>query len=149
MMSASNQALVFLSTVYAGFIIGFVYDLYRLIRRIAKPGYIITGILDLLFWIVIGAFSFIVLFKVNSGQVRPYNIAGLAIGWSLYALILSSYVMKALQFFSDIIGRTIRFIVHIIVLPFKWLAKPFLYLGRLMKGMVKPLNSIINKIRKK
>ena len=38
MLSTSDQAYVFLSTVYAGFIIGFFYDCCRIIRKMIRAG---------------------------------------------------------------------------------------------------------------
>ena len=49
MLTASNQAWIFLSTVYAGFLIGFLYDCCRMIRKMIRAGVVVTGILDLLF----------------------------------------------------------------------------------------------------
>jgi len=57
-MSTANQAYVFLATVYGGLIIGLFFDIYRMIRRIFKPGKWLTGLLDLIFWIIVAFFSF-------------------------------------------------------------------------------------------
>jgi spore cortex biosynthesis protein YabQ len=96
-MSTVNQAYVFLTTVYTGIIIGFIYDLNRVIRRVFKPGVWIVGIMDLLFWLVVSVIAFLVLLYANDGEIRLYNFIGLAMGWSLYVLTISSWVIKVLS----------------------------------------------------
>lgn len=140
MFSTSNQAYVFLATVYAGFIIGFIYDCYRMVRKITKPGIWMTGIMDLLFWIVMGTLSFLVIFYVNDGEVRIYTIAGFAIGWALYALTLSSYIMKALTWIYTTLARIIRWLVSLILWPFRLLGKAFGYPLRWLKKTISVLS---------
>ncbi len=146
MLPTTNQAFVFLSTVYTGFAIGLIYDLYRMIRYIKRFGNIITGLMDLLFWIGVSAISFIVIFEVNDGEVRFYTIAGLAIGWALYALILSPYVMKILLFICNMIAKLIKFIVKIVTWPFRRLARVF---TGFFKVLVKPFSLIKKSIVKR
>ncbi len=123
MLATSNQAYVFLSTVYAGFIIGFIYDCYRMVRKILKTGRFLTGLLDLSFWMLIGVLAYLVIFFVNDGEVRIYTIAGFAIGWALYALVLSLYVMRVMQFIYDTLVKVVVTIIHIVLWPFQKVIK--------------------------
>ena len=123
MLSTANQAYVFLSTVYAGFFIGLIYDFCRMFRRIFRTGRFITGLLDLLFWLVMGILSFLVIFHVNYGEVRIYTVIGFAVGWGLYALVLSPYVMKILDFVYKMAVRIAAAVLSVLVWPFKMLAK--------------------------
>ena len=146
MFSTSNQAYVFLSTVYAGFIIGFIYDCYRMVRKITKPGIWVTGIMDLLFWIIMGALSFLVIFYVNDGEVRIYTIAGFVIGWALYVLTLSAFIMKALTWSYAILARMIRWLVNLILWPFRLLGKAFGYPIRWLKKIFLALFRKVKKL---
>jgi spore cortex biosynthesis protein YabQ len=139
MFSTSNQAYVFLATVYAGFIIGFIYDCCRMIRKITKPGIWLTGVMDLLFWIVMGGLSFLVIFYVNDGEVRIYTIAGFAIGWALYVLTLSPYIMKALTWIYTTMARMIHWLVKVILWPFHIIWKALGYPGRWLKKVLSAL----------
>lgn len=138
MPSTVNQAYVFLATVYAGFVIGFVYDLFRMIRQITRPGKLVTGLLDLVFWLLMALLSFLVVFKVNYGVIRLYTIAGLAIGWGLYAFVLSPFVFKLLIGIYKLVAGLCKWIARIIAWPFKklfpdrpslWPAKNYLGLS--------------------
>lgn len=151
MFSTSNQAYVFLSTVYAGFIIGFIYDCYRMVRKITKPGIWLTGIMDLLFWIVMGVLSFLVIFYVNDGEVRIFTIAGFGIGWALYALTLSPYIMKALTWIYTTLARLIHWLINLILWPFRMLGKAFAYPLRWIKKfttkLIKKFKKVLSKIK--
>lgn len=146
MLSTANQVYVFLSTVYAGFIIGFIYDCYRMVRRITKPGKWITGILDLLFWFIMGVLSFLVIFYVNNGEVRIYTIAGFAIGWALYALTLSPIIMKVLQFIYTMVVKIITGLIKMIICPFRLLIKILSYPAHWLKVILTYLVKQIKKL---
>lgn len=97
LMSTSNQVYIFLSAVYMGIIIGFIYDIYRVVRILSNPTKLVTGIMDILFWVTVTLLSIIGFFYVSSGEIRLYNIIGLAIGWMLYLLTLSRYIIRLLK----------------------------------------------------
>jgi len=156
MLSADSQAYVFLSTVYAGFIIGFFYDCCRILRKMVRAGIVITGILDLLFWSLMGMLSFLVIFYVNDGDVRLYTIAGFVIGWILYVLTLSPFIMKSLTWIYKTLAGAIQWLVNIILWPFRMLWKTVSCLIIRLKKSVSPwfskikckLRSIIKKTAK-
>ena len=132
--STTNQAYVFLSTLYAGLIIGFLYDCCRMVRKMIRAGVIITGILDLLFWAVIGILSFLVLFYVDNGSVRLYTVVGLLIGWLLYRLTLSPFIMKALDWIYKTLADFLHWLGKILLWPVRviWMG-----LARIFGGLTK------------
>lgn len=148
MLTASNQAWIFLSTVYAGFLIGFLYDCCRMIRKMIRAGVVVTGILDLLFWSIIGMLSYLVVFYVNDGNVRLYTIAGFFIGWILYALTLSPFIMKALDWIYRTLAKLINWTVNVILWPFSMLGKAALRSLKWLKERIKQGEpKVRNKIR--
>ena len=157
MLTTSNQAYIFLSTVYAGLIIGFLYDCCRMIRKMIRAGVAVTGILDLLFWSIIGVLSFLVLYYVNDGNVRIYTLLGFGVGWILYLLSLSRLIMKTLNWIYDTLAKLIQWLVKIILWPFKKLwksfAKPFKWVkrgaGKLKRGISKIFQNFLKKTNKK
>ena len=124
-VDTSNQAYIFLATVYGGMLLGIVYDLYRAFRMIIKPGRWFVAILDLSFWVLAVFISFSMLFKINGGEIRFYTFIGLGMGWGLYSLIVGGMLVKLLV-------KVYEILVNIILWPFrtvsrgiKWLAKKF------------------------
>ena len=86
LMSTANQAYVFLSTVYTGMVLGLIYDLNRMIRRIFKPRRWIVGALDLLFWLIAAIIVFVVLFFANNGEIGCTTV----LDWRLDGACISS-----------------------------------------------------------
>lgn len=137
MLSTGNQAYVFLSTVYAGFFIGIFYDICRMTRRILRSGRFLTGLIDLSFWLASGVFAYGVVFFVHDGGVRVYMISGFAIGWALYALLLSPYVMGGMEWIFRTVTSVFRFLLKGIMRPFitvlHWVLPPLRRLALIFK----------------
>lgn len=100
METTAPQVYIFLITVYGGLLVGVVYDIYRLIRHIAKRGRWLTIVLDVLFIITLGVIVFAVLYIANSGELRLFIFLGLALGFALY--------MAGLSMFFRFLGSKIR-----------------------------------------
>lgn len=153
-MYTANQVYVFMSTIYAGIIIGFLYDIYRMMRRITKPDYWVTGILDLSFWIIIAALSFITLFYVNDGEVRFYTYVGLGIGWVLYIFAFSTWVMKGMQWLYDGLLKIFRIFTKVLAWPVGFLINLIQFPWNITKKILGRLSSLLfslkkNKVEKK
>ena len=65
---AINQAYLFLIFALNGFVIGLLFDFFRILRKSFKTADIITYIEDILFWILSGL---TVLYSIFDGQGRP------------------------------------------------------------------------------
>lgn len=136
MISVTEQLYVFLSTLYGGMIIGFIYDLYRIFRKIFRPRKLATSIEDLIFWILIGVAALFVLVVSNDGQLRLYTFFGFAAGSMLYFSTLSPYVLKLMLFIVKIVKKlaikTLRFLLYpirklilAIKIQARWIKKKF------------------------
>jgi len=89
MFETVGQAGVFLAMVYAGLIVGLLYDGARLARRLLPTSAVITGIVDLLFWLAAGAVVSVALALRGEDSVRLYALGGCAAGVVLYLLGIS------------------------------------------------------------
>ena len=58
----TNQGIIFLIFVLNGFVIGFLFDIFRILRKSFKTTDTITCIEDILFWILTRFNSFIFYF---------------------------------------------------------------------------------------
>lgn len=121
-LTTSNQAYIFLATVYVGLLLGLLYDIYRAFRMITKPGRLLLAVFDLLFWILAALFSFAMLFKINGGEIRLYAFIGLALGWGIYSLTVGSIVVRFLVKVYEIISNVILWPIRMIKRGIKWLA---------------------------
>ena len=117
LMATTNQAYVFLIAVYVGIMTGLIYDVFRVIRYLSKPDKWITGLIDLTFWIIVIGLSFFVFYYTNYGEVRFYNFVGIALGWLLYAITLSRWIIIALKFIFKMLQKIFLICIKIISWP--------------------------------
>jgi spore cortex biosynthesis protein YabQ len=75
-LSIGFQLRLFLLMIITGFVIGFVYDILRIIRRIIKHGKFIANIQDIIYWVIVTIFVFYIIFTYNNGEIRFYSILG-------------------------------------------------------------------------
>ncbi|MDL2289454.1 spore cortex biosynthesis protein YabQ [Clostridia bacterium OttesenSCG-928-F22] len=85
-----NQAYVFAFSVYGGLIMGLLYDVFRLPRRIFHAGRTSTAILDCLFWLSACAVGIIILFLSSDGKLRVFPFIGYILGFFIYLSGISS-----------------------------------------------------------
>lgn len=90
----TNQAYNFIVFVLNGFIIGLLFDIFRILRKSFKTGDFITYIEDFVFWILTGTLLLYSIFKFNNGQIRLYIFLGLTLGTLFYMLAFSKVFVK-------------------------------------------------------
>lgn len=96
MPNLAGQTYAFLMTIFAGGIVGLLFDVYRVFRSIFRPRQIATALTDLLYWIAVTPVVFAMLLAGNWGELRFYVLIGLGIGLLLYFQALSPVVIWGL-----------------------------------------------------
>ena len=119
----TNQAYLFLIFIANGIIIGLLFDIFRILRRSFKTSDFITYIEDILFWILTGLTILYSIFVFNNGEIRLFMFFGIAIGITMYMLLLSSIIIKTNVAIINFFKRIILAILNIIKLPFKYILK--------------------------
>lgn len=100
----------------AGAVVTFVYDLFRIFRRVFPHGTFWVGAEDLLFWIFTAFWIFFVFYKENHGSIRLYGLLAMAVGMLLYLWLFS-------RIFVKIVSRILEWIWRILIFPLKFLGK--------------------------
>ncbi len=139
---AINQAYLFLIFVLNGFIIGLLFDFFRILRKAFKTADILTYCQDILFWILTGLLTLYSIFVFNNGEIRIYIFLGILIGIILYMLLLSKYIILINVYILNKIKMCIKLILKIIVIPFKFIFNIF------KKIFLKPISFIFINIKK-
>ena len=142
MTLGGEQAYIFYIFILTGLLIGFLFDIFRVLRRSFKTSDIITYIQDIIFWILAGALLIYSIFKFNNGEIRSYVVIGLVMGIMLYLTIFSKLVIKVNVAILTFLKKLIIHIIRIILYPAKILLK------LLMKIILKPISFIFINIRK-
>ncbi len=144
--SVSQETYILLITVCGGMLIGFMYDLYCIIRKLFNPRKIATMMQDLVFWVFIFIVAFYVLVFSNEGEIRYYNFLGFIIGASFYRFSLSGPATEGMIFMLRAIRRFVLDMYRLIKYPFNvalcLVSGPYNY----CKKRVKPLYYRVRRI---
>ena len=84
-----NQTYIFAFAVYGGLIMGLIYDIMRIIRRLFKNNKALTLVLDIIFLIACIAIAFLVLFLAYDGRFRIFPFIGYIVGFCIYMVGIS------------------------------------------------------------
>jgi len=142
----SAQARFFLMTVLAGFLTAFLFDLFRVLRRLFRHPNFLTQAEDVVFWIlaILGVFY---IFLRENAQMRVFTFVGLFVGMALYFLTLSFYVRLVLNAVTGFLKRVVITAFKILLFPlkalFKLAARLLRLLGKLLKKPVKKSKSAL------
>lgn len=117
MYSVNQEALVFMMTIYGGILIGFIYELYKLFRKIFNPKVIITNMQDMIFWSIVTMVAFYTLIVSNQADLRYYNFMGFLIGVIMYHYFLAPSLSGALLGIVRILSIYIADVVKIFIFP--------------------------------
>lgn len=122
-VSTSGQVYVFLATVAAGVGTGLLFDLFRAWRMLLRPGNLSTGIGDLLFWLLVSVGVFLVIFTVNNGELRWFELLGIILGSLTYFLAFSHCCLKTITALSKFLIKIVLVILKIVLTPLAFLYK--------------------------
>lgn len=138
-----NQSYLFAIFMINGIIIGILFDIFRILRKIIKTSDMFTYLEDIIFWILTGATILYSAFVFNNGQIRLFMFLAIILGCFIYMIFLSSKVIK-------INVTIINFIKQILIKILKILALPFQYIYKLLrKILLNPIVLVFINIRKK
>ena len=118
-LSLAAQTKGFLLSMGVGFILGFFYDFFRLIRIAISQKKAFIIIFDLAYCIFLCFVSFIFCMTVNEGQFRLYLLIGEAIGFAVYYFSLGVVVFTFGEKSVRVIRNCIKKVFKLIVFPFR------------------------------
>ena len=129
METVQFQIFMFSITLYGGFLIGVLYDIYRAIRGTGRKKGLITSIWDILFLIISFFIVINVVFSSNFGDLRAYIFIGFIVGFFLYEKIAGRIFQVLLLKIFTIINVSVKKSIRFVSAPFKLLwgiiTKPF------------------------
>ena len=137
-----NQAYLFLVFTLTGFIIGALFDVFRILRKSFKTSDFITYLEDILFWVLTGFLIIYNIWYFNDGEIRLFMFLGLIMGILIYLLLLSKFFIILMTFIIDIIKK----ILKILQVPFKPIIK---FCKKLIYNISKIVKMIENSIKLK
>ena len=125
-----DQEVVFFSFLILGLLLGFVYDLFVVKRKLFFDGLIWCLVDDIIFVVICGIFFLITAFIVNNGIIRWYEFLCCIIGFALYKNTVSKLILKIFGYVIDFIHRIvlviIKFTFSVICFVFKPIISVFI-----------------------
>ena len=117
--SVVYELTVFAGAGAAGILTAFLYDLFRLKRRIVKTASFIVHIEDILFWLSAAVIVFLTSYVISSGETRFYFFMGIFAGSILYSVLLSKIILWTLTELIKILLWPFREIIRFITPIFR------------------------------
>lgn len=143
-----SQLTIFAWAVFFGVIMGLVYDLFRIIRRIVPHNKIIVSLEDIVFWLTSSFLVFEYIFKANSGTLRGFIFIGLCMGIVLYLLTLSQLIVSNMSKFLRQCIEIIKQITFFLLKPLIFVTKPIRkFINFNAKGLKKSKKCLIMRLR--
>lgn len=109
----SVQTEIFLYSIGFGFLLGVLYDIFRIIRKVISDSGAFVFLMDILYFAVCAFLIFCYNLVVDSGRIRIYIILGHVLGWLIYYFSLGSVAVRLsnaiIAFLRRIFSPAIRF----------------------------------------
>ena len=113
-----------------GVFITFVYDLFRIVRRVCAHNRFWVSIEDILFWIFCAVSVFYLMHTQSNGTLRWFAVFGALVGMFLYKKTVSVFFVKWMSAGLIWVKRLLLRILWFIGRPFAFLAKKGKTAGR-------------------
>ena len=118
-----NQAYLFLIFILNGFLVGIIFDFFRILRKSFSTPNFMTYIEDTLFWIISGLVVMYSIFIFNNGEFRAYIFIGIFLGIITYMLFLSKIIINISVKLISIVKSFTCFCFRIIMFPINLIYK--------------------------
>ena len=97
-INLSGQITTFLFSILLGAFFCILFDFTRSLRIFGLNSEAVVFITDIIFFLIITFFNFCFLLTRESGQIRGYVFAGEAIGFFVFRLIFSKWILVCIRF---------------------------------------------------
>jgi len=115
-----NQVYAFGIFILNGFLIGLLFDIFRILRKTFKTPNFITYIEDIIFWILSGIMLLYSIFKFNNGELRAFIFIGVFLGTMLYMLVFSKLLISISVYLINAIKKLINILI---IIPIQFIIK--------------------------
>lgn len=115
----SSQAILFLTSIQIGLLMGVLFDVIRIFRKLIKHPSFIVQIEDMLYWVICGFVGFYMLYICNYADIRPYIFVGMILGGIFYFSSFSILFMKVATLIINYMKYFIKQCVAVLLIPLK------------------------------
>ena len=144
-ISNNNQIITFVLSLLLGCIFCLLYDILRALRKVCLNSFMAINICDLICWIIYGFITFIFLIARTNGEIRGFVLLGELIGFVLFRVSISKYIVGILGWFFIKLAYIKQKIDGLFYLYFdkseKGVLKTIKYVPKIFKSIKKFLKS--------
>lgn len=130
-MEINAQLMIFFTALAIGWLLGLIFDFYRIMRGVFRPKMAMTALMDGVYWLVAVAVAFVCLLWSNWAEMRFYIFFAIVGGWISYYKLASKWtiygMLKGLRVFSAMVVWLRKQGVFWIVHPLGYFLGIFLY----------------------
>jgi spore cortex biosynthesis protein YabQ len=116
-ISLSGQSGLLITAALLGFVLGAVYDVFRVFRVATRCGRFAVFILDIIYWLICASATFAFILLQNEGKLRILVILSEIAGALLYYYTIGTIVIKKAAVASDMVKRRVRAATTALVRP--------------------------------
>lgn len=140
-MAITSETTLFTIFLLDGAIVGFLFDIFRILRKSFKTPDLITYIEDIVFGIISGCILIFSIIMFNNGELRLFIFLGIIFGLIIYMLTISKYVIKIsvfiVRFITKIVSVILNFVFFPIIIILKRIKKQFIKIQNKTKNFKK------------
>lgn len=139
--------MVFVYSILGGMACAFVFDIFRIVRRIQhKISAVQVFVQDLMFFILLAVILFITYLLANDADVRGYEFAGTLLGAVIYFVVISRVLTRIILFLIETFGIVLEKVLKVVLFPLVVLFRIF---KRPARFIVLKLDGLFVRLRKK
>ena len=114
--SISSQTMLFFLSLGFGFLLGVLYDVFRIVRKLAPKAKYFVFVIDFLYFMVCGILAFFFLLAVDEGRLRFYTLSGEILGWIIYYFSFGAISLKV----TNSVAGFLRLMFAVLISPVKF-----------------------------
>lgn len=124
-VNVSQQTVVFFACILAGILSGIEGDFLNITAQKLRFNKSAVFIKDITFWLIILAFFFTVIYRINGAVLRWYVFLGGFFGALFYLLLIRCRTVKIISAVMDFLFKTAEKLLGVLLFPFKKICKLF------------------------
>lgn len=125
---------MFLLSCGVGFLLGILYDVFRLVRMAFFSHKAVVFFQDVLYFTLCACLTFLFVLTMNYGEIRGYVILGEALGWIIYYYSVGAMIFRVSGQIVKLCRRVAAFVLLALSAPFRLV---FLIFGKIADFIVK------------
>lgn len=120
-IAIAAQTRLFMMAFGFGFLLGVLYDLFRIARLTVTRGRVAVFIADVAYFLLVGILVFLFMLAYNRGEIRSYLLLGIVLGFAVYYFTFGAFVLKWTNRIIRFLRRLFHTVWRVLSAPFRWI----------------------------